>query len=63
MANKDLGKGIDKLEEKVDNLKNKKFDVFGFSMTPTTIGAAFAILSTVLGGYMLHSKSTTTIML
>jgi hypothetical protein len=50
MANKDLGKGIDKLEEKVDNLKNKKFDVFGFSMTPTTIGAAFAILSTVLGG-------------
>jgi len=50
MANKDLGKGIENFEEEVENLKNKKFEIFGFTMTPTTIGAAFAILSTVLGG-------------
>ncbi len=50
MAKKDLGEGIENFENEVENLKNKKFEIFGFTMTPTTIGAAFAILSTILGG-------------
>lgn len=48
--NKDLGEGIENFEAEVENLKNTKMKIFGITMTPTTIGAAFAILSTVLGG-------------
>ena len=50
MAKKDLGKGIENLEEGMEDLKNTKMEVFGITMTPTTIGLAFGILSTVLGG-------------
>lgn len=50
MADKDLGEGIEQFEEEIENLKNTKMKLFGITMTPTTIGAAFAILSTILGG-------------
>jgi hypothetical protein len=50
MADKDLGEGIENFEQEVENLKNKKFKLFGITLTPTTIGALFAILSTILGG-------------
>ena len=50
MAEKDLGEGIEKFEEEIENLKNTRMKLFGITMTPTTIGAAFAILSTILGG-------------
>ena len=50
MADKDLGEGIEKFEEEIENLKNTRMKLFGITMTPTTIGAAFAILSTILGG-------------
>ena len=49
MADKDLGEGIEKFEEEVENLKNAKMKLFGITMTPTTIGAAFAIVSTIVG--------------
>jgi len=41
----DLGKKLDEIE----SLKDKKFKLFGISMTPTTIGAAFALIGTILG--------------
>lgn len=47
---KDLGNEIEKFEEEVENLKNTKMKIFGITMTPTTIGAAFAILSSIIGG-------------
>lgn len=50
MADKDLGELTENFEEEVENLKNTKMKIFGITMTPTTIGAAFAILSTILGG-------------
>ena len=50
MADKDLGEGIEKFEEEVENLKNAKMKLFGITMTPTTIGAAFAIVSSIIGG-------------
>ena len=50
MADKDLGEGIEQFEEEIENLKNTKMKLFGITMTPTTIGAAFAILSTIIGG-------------
>ena len=48
-SNKDLGDELEKFEEEVENLKNTKMKIFGISMTPTNIGAAFALIS-ALGG-------------
>ena len=49
MSDKDLGEELENLEEGVENLKNKEFKLFGIKMTPMTIGAAFAALSSVIG--------------
>lgn len=45
----DLGENLDNIEDGVEQLKNTKFKLFGLSMTPTTIGAAFALISSVIG--------------
>ena len=50
MADKDLGEGIENFEQEVENLKNTKMKLFGITMTPTTIGALFALLGTIGGG-------------
>lgn len=50
MADKDLGEGIEALEDEVENLKNTKMKILGITMTPVTIGAAFGVITTVLGG-------------
>jgi Holliday junction resolvasome RuvABC ATP-dependent DNA helicase subunit len=49
MADKDLGEELDNIEGEIDNLKNKEFKLFGLKMTPMTIGAAFAALSSIIG--------------
>ena len=46
---KDLGEGIENFEQEVENLKNAKMKLFGITMTPTTVGALFAIISAVIG--------------
>ena len=43
-------KVISFLAYKVENLKNTKMKLFGITMTPTTIGALFALLGTIGGG-------------
>lgn len=52
----DLGEKI----EEIEGLKDKSFTILGLSMTPTTIGAAFALLSAVIGalygGFVLYQK-------
>lgn len=57
---KDLGDELENIEEGVENLKNKEFKLFGIKMTPMTIGAAFAGLSTVIGalyaGFVMYQK-------
>ena len=57
---KDLGEELENIEEGVENLKNKEFKLFGIKMTPMTIGAAFAALSTVVGalyaGFVMYQK-------
>ena len=50
MSDKDLGEGIEKFEEEIENLKNTKMKLFGITMTPTTIGALFALVSSIIGG-------------
>lgn len=47
---KDLGESIENFEQEVENLKNAKMKIFGFTMTPTTIGALGAIITTAIGG-------------
>lgn len=49
MAEKDLGESLDNFEEEVENLKNTKMKIFGVIVTPTTIGAAFALVTSILG--------------
>lgn len=50
MADKDLGDLTEDFENEVENLKNTKMKLFGITMTPTTVGAAFAIISSIVGG-------------
>lgn len=50
MAEKDLGEGIENFEQEVENLKNTKMKLFGITMTPTTIGMLFALVSSIVGG-------------
>jgi hypothetical protein len=50
MAEKDLGEGLEQLEEGIENLKNKEFKILGIKVTAVTIGAAFGLVSTVIGG-------------
>lgn len=49
MADKDLGEITENVEEEIENLKNTKMKLFGITMTPTTIGAAFALITSILG--------------
>jgi membrane-associated HD superfamily phosphohydrolase len=49
MSEKDLGEGLEAFENEVENLKNAKMKLFGITMTPTTIGALFALLSAIGG--------------
>lgn len=50
MSEKDLGEGLENFEEEIENLKNTKMKLFGITMTPTTIAAACALVSSILGG-------------
>jgi DNA anti-recombination protein RmuC len=49
MVEKDLGDGLEAFENEVEELKNKKMKIFGITMTPTTIGALFALLGAIGG--------------
>ena len=50
MAEKDLGEGLEQLEQGIEDLKNKEFKILGIKVTAITIGAAFGVVSTVIGG-------------
>lgn len=60
MANKDLGKELENIEEGVENLKNKEFNIGGIKMTPMTISAAIAGIGSVIGmlyaGFVMYQK-------
>lgn len=57
---KDLGEELDNIEQGVEDLKNKEFKLLGLKMTPMTIGALFAGLSTIIGtlygGFLMYQK-------
>ena len=50
MAEKDLGEGLEQLDQDIENLKNKEFEVLGIKVTAVTAGAALGVVTTVIGG-------------
>jgi len=49
MSEKDLGEGLEKFDEEIENLKNKEFRLFGIKVTAVTIGAAMTLISSGIG--------------
>ena len=60
MAKKDLEDIQGNIEEGIEDLKNKSFEVFGIKMTPMTIGAAVTAIGSVIGmlygGFLMYQK-------
>jgi len=49
MADKDLGEGLENMEEGIENLKNKEFRVLGVKVTAVTITMALSLASAGVG--------------
>jgi len=58
MAN--LGDDLNKIDEAKAKIANTTIGIFGYKLTPTQIGMAFAVLSTTLGtlygGFTMYQK-------
>ena len=58
MAN--LGDDLNKVDEIKDKIANANIGILGYSLTPTQIGLAFGVLSTLLGalygGFTMYQK-------
>jgi septal ring factor EnvC (AmiA/AmiB activator) len=56
----DLGKDLGKVDKLKDKLANADIKILGYKLTPTQLGMAFAVLSTVLGslygGFTMYQK-------
>lgn len=60
MAKKDLGEMTENVEQGIENLKNKQFELFGIKMTPMTISIALGGIGSVIGmlyaGFLMYQK-------
>ena len=60
MADRDLGDGLQAMEEGIENFKNREFRVFGVKVTFMTASAAIAVLGSVMGtlygGFLMYQK-------
>lgn len=60
MTDKDLGEGLENLEQGVENLKNKEFRVFGIRVTFMTVTALLSVVGAVIGslygGFLMYQK-------
>ena len=60
MADKDLGESLENMEEGIENLKNREFQVFGVKVTFMTASAAVAVVGSVIGtlygGFLMYQK-------
>ena len=57
---KDLGQGLENMEEGIENLKNKEFRILGIKVTFMSVSALLALLGSVLGalyaGFLMYQK-------
>lgn len=57
---RDLGEEMEKIEEGIENLKNKQFKIMGIKVTPMTVSAAVAGIGSVVGalyaGFVMYQK-------
>lgn len=57
---KDLGQGLEDMEEGIENLKNKEFRVLGIKVTFMSVSALLALLGSVVGalygGFLIYQK-------
>ena len=60
MADKDLGDELEKVEEGIENLKNKEFRIAGIKVTPMTAMAALTAVGSLIGmlygGFLMYQK-------
>ena len=60
MADKDLGEGLENMEEGIENLKNKEFRVLGIKVSFMSVTALVTVLGTVIGslygGFLMYQK-------
>ena len=60
MAEKNLGKELENMEEGIENLKNKEFRVLGIKVSFMSVSALLAVLGSVLGalyaGFVMYQK-------
>ena len=57
---KDLGQGLENMEEGIENLKNKEFRILGIKVTFMSVSALLALLGSVVGalygGFLMYQK-------
>jgi len=57
---KDLGEGLENMEEGIENLKNKEFRVLGIKVTFMSVSALVALLGSIIGalygGFLMYQK-------
>jgi len=57
---KDLGEGLENMEEGIENLKNKEFRVLGIKVTFMSVSALVAVLGSIIGalygGFLMYQK-------
>ena len=60
MADKDLSKGLESIDESIENLKNKEFRIAGVKVTAVSVTAMFSLVGAVVGslygGFVMYQK-------
>ena len=60
MANKDLGEGLENIENDIENLKSKEFKILGIKVSFVSVTALVTVLGTIVGGlyggFLMYQK-------
>ena len=60
MANKDLGEGLENIENDIENLKSKEFRILGIKVSFVSITALVTVVGTIVGGlyggFLMYQK-------
>jgi len=60
MTDKNLGEGLENMEEGIENLKNKEFRILGIKVSFVSVTAALSVIGAVIGslygGFLMYQK-------